>query len=531
MSHSSAKPRSTDCLILGSGIAGLTAAIKLAEQGRNVLVITAAQNLYDTNSWRAQGGIIFQAVAGNDAEQLITDVWEAGAHINYLPAVRMVAMEGPELVKDLLIEKAAVPFDKEEEGNFRLTREGAHSVDRILHRGDESGLAIEERLLEYAKKLGNIHFLTNTTAVNLLMTSYHAADPAVRFEGARCLGSFVFDQNSGETYPILAHETVLATGGIGQLFLHNTNSKYSRGDGIALAYRAGARLANLEYVQFHPTTFYHPKAQRFLVSEALRGEGGKLVNAAGHHFIKDRLPEFEVPELGPRDKVARAIHEEMLATGVPCVYLDISHKDPAWIKERFPFVYRSCLSHGIDITTQPIPVVPGAHYHCGGVWTDLDGQTSVEGLWAVGEVACTGLHGANRLASTSLLEGLVFGHRAAQAIHNRLYGQADTTFPEVLPWKSESQKVDPSFLQQDWMTLKHTMWNYAGLMKNEERLARADGILNELQRGIETFYRNAHLSDELIGLRHATLVSQLIVEACQRNRVSLGCYQREESAR
>lgn len=521
--------RTTDCLILGSGIAGLTAAIRLAEQGRDVLVITAAKELYDTNSWRAQGGIIYQALAGNDAEQLVADVLEAGARINYLPAVKVVAYEGPELVKQLLIEKAKVPFDKERDGDFRLTREGAHSVDRILHRGDESGLAIEEHLLEYAKKTGRIQFLTRTTAVNLLMTSYHAADPEVRGAAARCVGSFVYDQATGETYPILARETVLATGGIGQIFLHNTNSKYSRGDGIALAYRAGARLANLEYVQFHPTTFYHPKAQRFLVSEALRGEGARIVNQAGHPFLRDRLPELDVPELGPRDKVARAIHEEMLETGAACVYLDISHKEAAWIKERFPFVYRSCLSHGVDITKQPIPVVPGAHYHCGGVWTDLDAKTSVNGLWAVGEVACTGLHGANRLASTSLLEGLVFGHRAALAIHKSI--QDSSPFPEILPWKSESQKVEPSFLQQDWMTLKHTMWNYAGLMKTEERLARAHGILNELQRGIETFYRKTRLSDELIGLRHATLVSQLIVEACQRNRVSKGCYQREETAR
>ena len=482
--------RSTDCLILGSGIAGLTAAIRLAEQGRNVLVITAAKELYDTNSWRAQGGIIYQALAGNDSEQLIADVREAGAQINYMPAVRVVATEGPELVKQLLIEKAKVPFDKEVDGDFRLTREGAHSVDRILHRGDESGHAIEEHMLEYAKKTGHIEFLTRTTAVNLLMTSYHAADPEIRGESARCVGSFVYDQQTGETYPILARETVLATGGLGQLFLHNTNSKFSLGDGVALAYRAGARLANLEYVQFHPTTFYHPKAQRCLVSEALRGEGAKIINQAGHSFLRDRLPQLEIPELGPRDKVARAIHEEMLETGAACVYLDISHKDAAWIKERFPFVYRSCLSHGVDITKQPIPVVPGAHYHCGGVWTDLDAKTSVNGLWAIGEVACTGLHGANRLASTSLLEGLVFGHRAANAIHKSI--QTEPAFPEILPWQSESQKVEPSFLQQDWMTLKHTMWNYAGLLKTEERLARAHGILNELQRGIETFWRGGH---------------------------------------
>ena len=211
------------------------------------------------------------------------------------------------------------------------------------------------------------------------------------------------------------------------------------------------------------------------------------------------------------------------------MYLDISHKEPEWIKERFPWVYRNCLQFGVDITKQPIPVVPGAHYHCGGVWTDLDARTSVNGLWAVGEVACTGLHGANRLASTSLLEGLVFGHRAGVAINDALKISYGEEFPEITPWKSETQKVDASFLRQDWATLKQTMWNYVGLIKTEDRLARAGGILNELQRGIEFFYRKAALSDELIGLRHATLASRLVVEACQRNRVSLGCYQREEN--
>jgi len=520
--------RTTDCLVLGSGIAGLTAAIRLAEQGRDVIVITAAREISDTNSFRAQGGIIYQSLNGNP-EALIEDVLEAGAHVNYLPAVKLVATEGPRLVKELLIDTVEVPFDKGNEGDFKLTREGAHSENRILHKGDESGLAIEERLLSYAKTLNKIKFLPRTTAVNLLMTSYHAVNPATRYDEARCLGSFVFDQQTGITYPILARQTVLATGGIGQLYLHNTNSKYSRGDGIALAHRAGARLANLEYVQFHPTTFFHPDSPRFLVTEALRGEGAVLENSEGQRFLKTRLPQFETPELGPRDKVARAIHEEMLESGMACVYLDISHKEPEWIKERFPWVYRNCLQFGVDITKQPIPVVPGAHYHCGGVWTDLDARTSVNGLWAVGEVACTGLHGANRLASTSLLEGLVFGHRAGVAINDALKISYGEEFPEITPWKSETQKVDASFLRQDWATLKQTMWNYVGLIKTEDRLARAGGILNELQRGIEFFYRKAALSDELIGLRHATLASRLVVEACQRNRVSLGCYQREEN--
>ena len=360
------------------------------------------------------------------------------------------------------------------------------------------------------------------------MTSFHSAERSTRHSEAKCFGAFVFDQNSKEVYPIFARRTVLATGGIGQIYLHNTNSKYSRGDGIALAYRAGCRLENLEYVQFHPTTFFHISARRFLISEALRGEGAVLLNQAGERFMFKYLPSYSTPELAPRDRVARAIHDEMLSTSEPCVYLDISHKPKEWIKERFPFVWRSCKQYGIDITEKPIPVVPGAHYHCGGVWTDLDGKTSVPNLYAVGEVACTGLHGANRLASTSLLEGLVWGATASDSIHSEISNEAFEGFPKIDPWKHESAHVDPAFLTQDWLTLRNTMWNYVGLVKTDARLSRAEGILHELNRGIESFYRKADLSDELIGLRHATLSALLVLEASQRNTKSLGCYLRDD---
>lgn len=518
----SGRREETGCLILGSGIAGLSAAIALGERGIDTLVVTAAPELTDTNTRWAQGGIIYES-ATRDASKLIDDILRAGCHINYLPAVRQIAHRGPELVRSLLIDKARVPFDREADGEFHLTLEGGHSESRILHRGDESGLSIEERLLAYCRTLPTVRFLTRMTAVNLLMTSFHGRDRTRLHEPARCFGAFLFDQTTGEVFPVLADDTVLATGGLGQIFLHSTNAKYARGDGLALAYRAGCRLANLEYLQFHPTTFFSPTSRRFLITEALRGEGGILINAAGEKFLSNYLPEFDQPELAPRDRVSNAIHREMLSTGSPCVFMDISHKPAAWIQERFPFVYRSCLEAGIDITKQPIPVVPGAHYHCGGIWVDLQGRTSVDALWAAGEVACSGVHGANRLASTSLLEGIVWGTEAGRAIVER-----GRQFPTLDPWEHGSVKVEPAFLSQDWLTLKHTMWNYVGLIKTEARLRRAAGILAELERGIDFFYRKAMLSDALIGLRHASQVALLVLEACERNPRSLGCYLRED---
>lgn len=522
--------KSVSTLIIGSGIAGLSTAIALAQRGVESLIITAASDLPETNTVYAQGGIIYQSDdPQKDSIELENDILKAGAGINYLPAIKQLISDGPKLVEEVLLKRAHVPFDKDtHQDSFHLTREGGHSATRIIHRADESGKAIEEALLAYAKTLPQIRFETGATAINLLMTSFHSMDRSVRHDEARCFGAFVYFHKTRKVEPIFSYHTVLATGGIGQLFLHSTNGKFSRGDGIALAHRAGCRLENLEYVQFHPTTFYQTGGPRFLISEALRGEGAYIINSKGERFLTQRLADFKVPELAPRDKVAQAIHEEMLSTGAPCVFLDISHKPGTWIQERFPFIYKSCLKFGVDMTSQPIPVVPGAHYHCGGVWTDLQGRTSVAHLWAAGEVACTGLHGANRLASTSLLEGLVWGSKAGAAIAQGLETKGCPKIPEIEAWVSETGNVDPSFLTQDWLTLKHTMWNYVGLIKTELRLERAQGILSELSRGIDRFYRHAALSDELVGLRHASLAARLIVEASMRNRKSLGCYLRSD---
>lgn len=517
----------TQCLVIGSGIAGLSAAIALSEQGIKTLLISAASDFTESNTRYAQGGIIFKETQENK-KALIEDILEAGSYANYLPAVEQLAELGPEVVRKVLIEKARVPFDRLEDGSYCLTREGGHSKSRILHRGDETGFSIEGALMEYCTAQPHLGFLPKTTAVNLLMTSFHSKDRSKLHDEASCFGVFAFDQESSEVYPIFAEHTVLATGGLGQVYLHNTNSKFSRGDGIALAYRAGCRLENLEFVQFHPTTFFKEGSPRFLITEALRGEGAVVLNEKGERFLSKYLKNYSTPELAPRDKVAKAIHQEMLSTGASCVYLNISHKPKEWIEERFPFVYGTCLKHGIDITKNPIPVVPGAHYHCGGIWSDLSGRTSVKGVWAVGEVSSTGVHGANRLASTSLLEGLVWGTRAGESIAKEIQEKPMEKFPEIQAWQSEKTEVDPAFLSQDWLTLKHTMWNYVGLIKTDARLKRAQGILTELSRGIDVFYRKAKLSDELIGLRNASTVALLVLEAALRNTKSLGCYLRED---
>lgn len=509
-----------DCLVVGSGIAGLSAALALAERGKRVLVVTAAPEVVRSNTGMAQGGIVYKA-SETDEAQLRSDILEAGGQANYVLAVEQLGRLGPKLVKEVLLEKASVPFDRNGD-DLALTREAAHGASRILHSGDQSGFSIESSLYEYCRRIPEITFKTGFTAVNLLMTSFHARSASDRFGHARCIGAFLFDQASGEVVPQVAPHTILATGGVGQLFLHNTNSHFARGDGIALAHRAGCRLMDLELVQFHPTTFFGTDAPRFLISEALRGEGGVLLDGRGERFLRRYIGDVEIPELAPRDKVAWAINQHMVSSGEPCAYLDVSHKDGDWLKERFPFIYENCLRYGVDLTQSPIPVVPGAHYHLGGIWVDLQGRSSIPGLWAAGEVACTGLHGVNRLASTSLLEGLVWGNRAGHAIADGL--NRPWNCPELEPWQAESEDVEPGFLKQDWLTLKHTMWNYVGLIKTNARLQRAEGILRELVNGVESFYQKASLSDALLGLRHGSRVAWLILQACKKNRRSQGCY-------
>jgi len=514
-------PVETDVLIIGAGIAGCTAALAVAEQGHNVLMTTRSADPFDCSTAHAQGGIIYRG-ENDSPDLLVKDIQEAGAGIVNEAAACQLAVKGPELVESLLIKRLGVPFARDPEGKFDITEEGAHCMPRILHVEDLTGRFIEEHLLDAVRRTPRIKLAPQTTAVDLLTLSHHSKRRTDVYSPPTCVGAYLLNQQSHQVDICFARETVLATGGLGQIFLHTSNPPSARGDGIAMAYRAGGRLINLEYVQFHPTTLFAGDSSNFLISESVRGEGGVLVDAERRPFMEKYHPRGS---LAPRDVVARAIHEELLAERSPCVYLDITHKPADWIRERFPNIYRRCLEAGIDMTREPIPVVPAAHYSCGGVATDLCGRTSMDRLWAVGEVACTGLHGANRLASTSLLEGLVWGHECGRGMAERL-GRGNYYFPIVDEWKHEKESVDPALIYQDWLTIRYTMWNYVGLVRSRRRLSRARHILRELQIEIEEFYPRAALTDGMLGLRNGVQTALAVLFAATENHESLGCHYR-----
>jgi L-aspartate oxidase len=518
-------PHHSDVLVIGSGVAGCATALAAADAGLQVTMLTnaPAPDKGSSTSW-AQGGIIY--TSPEDSPGLLAkDIQIAGTDICSLEAVRQLSERGPELVKKVLIERCGVAFDRNAAGNLDLTEEAAHSVQRILHVGDLTGEAIARAMGRTVAAHPNVRIMTNATGVDLILTGNHTADPRDYYKPPQVLGAYVFNQDDGSVEPFVARETVLATGGLGQVFLHTTNPKRARGDGLAMAYRAGAWIVNLEYIQFHPTALYHRFGTSLLISETVRGEGGKLIGADGKAFMHKYDPR---EELAPRDVVARALHEEMLATGEPCMYLDISFKDRDWIIQRFPFIHKSLMEFNIDMTRQPIPVVPAAHYCCGGVLVDLVGRTTIKGLRAVGEVSCTGLHGANRLASTSLLEGLVWGVATGEDIAQHANENGMPTAEKVVPWKMEDEEVDPALVAQDWMSIRQTMWNYVGLVRTTRRMHRALRILRDLQFDVELFYRRARLNDELIGLRNGAQAALAIVHAAYRNRKSRGGHFRKD---
>lgn len=518
----------TDTLIIGSGIAGATAALKLAEDvQREIIVITRAQEIIESNSRYAQGGIVGLGPE-DSAQTLEEDILNAGDGICYPPAVRLMATEGPRLLREFLIEKLDVEFDHDPNGKLIYGLEAAHTHRRILHIGDLTGKAIMQVLTQALRQQPNIRVLTQYTAVDLLTFPHHALDPLAVYEPPVCQGAYVFNQETQAVETIFARQTILATGGAGQIFMNTSNPVGSRGDGMVMAYRAGARVINTEYVQFHPTGLYMPGTTKFLISEAVRGEGGKLLTPDGEPFMARHAPEKQ--ELAPRDVVARAIYREMLENDYPYVLLDIaSHMTPTAIPDRFPQIYSRCLEMDIDITQRPIPVVPVAHYFCGGVLVDLWGKTSVDRLFAVGEVSCTGVHGANRLASTSLLEGLVWGTRAAQ----RIQQQGEREMPPssaVPPWDVSDlvYDADPTLIQGDMQAIRNLMWHYVGLVRSEYRLKRAIQELRHRWSEIEEFYRKSRLTDGLIGLRNSAQVALVVARAALRNPVSRGAHYRED---
>jgi L-aspartate oxidase len=519
----------TDVLVIGSGIAGSTAAIQLARDAqRQITIITRSEEAIDSNSSYAQGGIIGRG-PDDSIEMLEEDILTAGAGLSYPPAVKLLAERGPELLKQVLMEQAGVEFDRDPEGNLMMGLEAAHSRRRILHVGDGTGEAIMKGLLHTLEGIPNIKLLRKHTVVDLITFPHHASDPLAVYKPLTCHGAYVFDQETRQVVPILARQTILATGGVGQIFLNTTNPTGARGDGVAMAYRAGANIINAEYVQFHPTALSSTDATKFLISEAVRGEGALLLTPLGKPFMEKYAPEWK--DLAPRDIVARGIYSEMVDKGYPYVLLDIAtHQTAEYIRERFPHIYAHCLEQNIDITRQPIPVVPAAHYFCGGVQVDLQGRTSIPNLYAVGEVSCTGVHGANRLASTSLLEGLVWGVQAAENIRAQspIVLLSDKDIPE---WNDSGliYEPDPNLIQGDMQSVRNLMWHYVGLVRSEYRLNRAIRDLRQLWLDIEEFYRKTRLSDGLIGLRNSVQTALIVAYAAHRNRDSRGCHYREDS--
>lgn len=513
----------TDVLVIGTGLAGCSAAYAAARQGLRVIMITSEKQFTESSSYYAQGGIIYQA--DNDQEKdFLKDFQKAGVGIVNAAAVRTIYRHGAELIKEILCSRLNVPFNLQEDGKLALTQEGVHVKPRIAFVQDHTGQAILERFYQEIKATDNIRVITQATCVDLITLAHHSLNPLHIYESSTCAGAYIFMQSENRIYPILAKQTILASGGLGNLYLHTSNPPRIRGDGYAMAYRAGARLMNMEYVQFHPTTLFSTSEERFLISETLRGEGAVLRNKSGQDFMRRY---HEMGSLAPRDVVSRCIIAEMNDTSSQHVYLDITHKNSTWIKERFPSIYQKCLEFKVDLTTDYIPVVPAAHYECGGVVTDMQGNTTIRRLKAIGEVACTGLHGANRLASSSLLECLVFGTIAGRDSLETIKS-GKIILPRVPDWKKELEPLDPDLLRQDRSSIRQTMWNYVGIIRTQKKLERAYGILRQLNEDIQHFYSHSQLSDDLIGLRNAATTSLLVLHAARLNKGSRGCHYRKD---
>lgn len=500
-----------DILIIGSGLAGLTLALQVADHKKVCLV--SKREINDSASSWAQGGI---AAVLNDEDSIdahIEDTLIAGAGLCDKDITRLVTEGGREAIEWLI--GLGVEFTREaDNSDFHLTREGGHSHRRVVHVADATGRAVQKTLSQKTREHANITVLENHIAVDLITSKKLSNDTQ-----NSCLGAYVLDNATGKVITIAAQQTALATGGAGKVYLYTTNPDVSTGDGIAMAWRAGCRISNMEFVQFHPTCLFHPHAKSFLISEIVRGEGGILKLPDGTRFMPTH---DERAELAPRDVVARAIDFEMKKRGLDCVYLDITHKSADFIKEHFPTIYKRCLELGIDITTEPIPVVPAAHYSCGGVIVNDKGQTEIANLYAIGETACTGLHGANRLASNSLLECLVFGRIAAQQML-----QTSTHEHPQLPNWDESRVTDADeevLITHTWNELRRFMWNYVGIVRTDKRLSRALHRIHMLRDEVHEFYSNFRVSNDLIELRNLLQVAELIVKSAMSRHESRGLH-------
>ena len=499
-----------DILVIGSGLAGQSAALRLAETRKVGLI--SKRSLEDSASGWAQGGIAAVLDSQDSIEAHIQDTITAGAFLNDPVATRFVIENGRRAIEWLIDQ--GVPFTRDESG-YHLTREGGHSARRVIHVADTTGLAVQETLTKKVREHPNIKVLERHIAIDLI------TGDKLGLADNRCYGAYALDSDTGDVLTIGAQSTLIATGGAGKVYLYTTNPDTSTGDGIAMAWRAGCRISNMEFIQFHPTCLYHPQAKSFLISEAVRGEGGLLCLPDGTRFMPDHDARGE---LAPRDVVARAIDFEMKKRGLDCVYLDISHKPASFLKEHFPNILARCLELGIDITRQPIPVVPAAHYTCGGIVTDLNARTSIPGLYAAGEASCTGLHGANRLASNSLLECIVF----SEAASNDILAQSLSATPApALPEWDESRVSDPDeeiVISHNWDELRRFMWDYVGIVRTTKRLQRAQHRIRLLEREINEFYSNFRVSHDLIELRNLVLTADLIVQCALKRKESRGLH-------
>ncbi len=512
-----------DLVIIGTGIAGLTAAITAAEEGRSVAVLSKEAAPEECNTRYAQGGIVARGV-DDSPQSLAADIMAAGDQIGFREAVDLLAAEGPALVEELLVKRLGVPFDRGPDGRPALTREAAHSVRRILYAQDRTGNAIETSMLAKAHSDARIHLFPAHAAIDLVTNTHNSTEPQERYHRTRVAGVYALDEGSRAVRLFLAPAVVLATGGVGNLFLHTSNPPGATGDGLGMAWRIGVDVLNAEYVQFHPTVLFHRDVKRFLISEAMRGEGARLVNLRGERFMERYAPGLA--DLAPRDEVARAMYREMEAEGSDYLLLDARPIEGIDLAARFPSIFEQCRAVGLDIRNEPIPVVPAAHYFCGGIKVGLTGRSSVPGLYAVGETACTGVHGANRLASVSLLEGLFYGWRAGKDASRNAVPVSERLRHSIPDWvePSTAEEFDPVLIQQDMLTIQSTMWNYAGVIRSRKRLVRALADLNYLRHRVEQFYREARLSRAIIELRNATLAAHVIVSAAYSNGKSRGCH-------
>jgi len=501
----------SDFLVIGGGVAGLSFALKAANHGKVAILTKRARQ--EGSTQYAQGGIASVLSSSDSFERHIQDTLTAGAGLCKREAVEVAVREGPERIRELVA--LGAEFSRRPSGELDLTREGGHSERRIVHATDITGREVERALLAACDEKSNITFFPNTAAIDLIQDRRNG-----RRQG-RCLGVYAL-LPTGQIETFLARAVILATGGAGKVYLYTTNPDVATGDGVAMAYRVGAEIANLEFYQFHPTCLFHPEAKSFLISEALRGEGGQLRLRNGDAFMQRYHP---LGALAPRDVVAKAIDSELKRTGDECVFLDMTHLGRTFLMERFPNIYATCKAFGIDMAVQPIPVVPAAHYQCGGVVTDLRGRTNIPGLYAIGEVAHTGLHGANRLASNSLLEGLVFGHRAVSAAMEDSEG-VKGTLDQVPAWDPGSavDSDESVVVTHNWDEIRRLMWNYVGIVRTDKRLMRARRRLDLLREEIRDYYWRFKVTRDVIELRNITEVAHLIVECATRRKESRGLH-------